>query len=92
MLADFKIISVRNFDDGAQYIKFRFSEGAITTEADIGANFTAESVTRYRRSASLSVLGVARDSQLSHREIEALGRTELAKIADHDPIEEQKVV
>ena len=91
MLADFKIMSIHNRDDGTQYIKFRVSEGAITTEDDIGANFTTESVERYRRSASLSVLGVTRDSQLSYSEIDALGRVELAKIADHDPIEEQRV-
>ena len=91
MLADFKISYVKNLDDGTQYIKFRFSEGAITTEDERDADGDMVSVTRYRRSALLSVLGVTNDSQLSDSAIDTLGRVELAKIADHDPIEEQRV-
>jgi len=91
MLADFKIMSVLNTEDGKQIILFRFSEGSITTEDDIVANLATESVTRYRRSVELSVLNVSRDSQLSEVDIDVLGRVELAKIADHDPIEEQRV-
>ena len=53
---------------------------------------TEESVTRYRRSATLSELNVNRDTQLSEADIDALGRVELAKIANHDPIEGQGVV
>ena len=92
MLADFKISHINNLDDGTQYNKFRFSEGAITTEDEIGLDgVTEESVTRYRRSAVLSALNVTRDTQLSEADIDALGRVELAKIADHDPIEEQEI-
>ena len=91
MLADFKISYVKNLDGGTQYIKFRFSEGEITAEDEIDADGDTQSVTRYRRSALLSVLGITRDSQLSYADIDALGRVELAKIADHDPIEEQRV-
>ena len=91
MLADFKISSITNLDNGTQYIKFRFSEGAITTEEERDADGDMVSVTRYRRSALLNVLGVTNDSQLSDNEIDALGRVELAKIADHDPIEDQRV-
>ena len=91
MLADFKISSITNLDNGTQVIQFRFSEGAITTEGEEDANGDTQSVTRYRRSAILSVLNVNRDTQLSEADIDALGRVELAKIADHDPIEEQRV-
>jgi hypothetical protein len=91
MLADFKISSITNLDNGTQYIKFRFSEGAITTEEERDSHGDMVSVTRYRRSALLHELGVTNDSQLSDSEIDALGRVELAKIADHDPIEEQRV-
>ena len=91
MLADFKISSINNTDDGKQTIRFRFSEGEITTEDEIDADGDTQSVTRYRRSAVLSVLNVNRDTQLSYADIDALGRVELAKIADHDPIEEQRV-
>ena len=91
MLADFKISTIKNLDDGTQYIKFRFYEGAIATENEVGVDGVSESITRYRRSAELSVLGVTNDSQLSYADIAALGRVELAKIADHDPIEEQRI-
>ena len=92
MLADFKISHINNLDDGTQYIKFRFSEGAITTEDEIGLDgVTEESVTRYRRSALLNVLGVTNDSQLSDSEIDTLGRVKLANIPDHDPIEGQRI-
>ena len=86
MLADFKLMSIKNTDDGKQTITFRFYEGAITTEEENDIE-----VTRYRRSARLSELVVSRDSQLSEAEIDTMGRGELAKIADHDPIEEQEV-
>jgi hypothetical protein len=86
MLADFKLMSIKNTDDGKQTITFRFYEGAITTEEENDIE-----VTRYRRSARLSELVVSRDSQLSEAEIDTMGRVELAKIADHDPIEEQEV-
>jgi len=91
MLADFKIRYINSTDDGKQVIAFRFYEGAITTENVVGVDGITESVTRYRRSAILSVLNVNRDTQLSYSDIDALGRVELAKIADHDPIEEQRV-
>jgi len=86
MLADFKISGIKNTDDNKQVIEFRFYEGAITTEEQDDIE-----VTRYRRSALLNELVVSRDSQLSEADIEAMGRVELAKIADHDPIEEQEV-
>ena len=91
MLADFKIRYVHNTDDGKQLIAFRFYEGAITTEDEEDKNGNIQSVTRYRRSAVLSALNVSRDTQLSEADIDALGRVELAKIADHDPIEEQEI-
>jgi hypothetical protein len=92
MLADFKISSIHNFDDGTQVIKFRFYEGAITTEDEEDLRTrVVESVTRYRRSQVLNTLVINRDTQLSETEIVALGRVELAKIADHDPIEEQQI-
>ena len=91
MLADFKISSITNLDNGTQVIQFRFSEGAITTEDEPDDNGGTQSVTRYRRSAVLSALNVTRDTQLSEADIDALGRVELAKIADHDPIEEQEI-
>ena len=91
MLADFKIRYVYNTDDGRQTIAFRFYEGAIATEDEIDADGDTQSVTRYRRSAVLSVLNVNRATPLSFDDIDALGRVELAKIADHDPIEEQRV-
>ena len=91
MLADFKIRYVKNTDDGNQLIAFRFYEGAIASEDEVDVNGDTQSVTRYRRSAVLSALNVKRDSQLSDADIDALGRVELAKIADHDPIEEQRV-
>ena len=88
MLADFKIRYVKNTDDGKQLIAFRFYEGAIAAEDEVDVHGDTQSVTRYRRSATLNV---ARDTQLSEADIDALGRVELAKIADHDPIEEQRV-
>jgi hypothetical protein len=91
MLADFKISSITNLDNGTQYIKFQFYEGAITTEDEVDMNLDIQSVTRYRRSAFLSALNVTRDTQLSEADIDALGRVELAKIADHAPIEEQRI-
>ena len=91
MLADFKIRYVNNTDDGKQVIAFRFYEGAITAEDEEDVNGDMQSVTRYRRSAVLSALNVNRDTQLSEADIDALGRVELAKIPDHDPIEEQRV-
>jgi hypothetical protein len=92
MLADFKIRYVNNTDDGKQVIAFRFYEGAITTEdeEDPGTGVVV-SVTRYRRSAVVTALNVNRDTQLSEADIIALGCVELAKIPDHDPIEEQRV-
>ena len=86
MLADFKISGIKNTDDNKQVITFRFYEGAITTEEENDIE-----VTRYRRSQVLNTLVINRDTQLSETEIVALGRVELAKIADHDPIEEQRV-
>ena len=91
MLADFKIRYITNTDDGKQVIAFRFYEGAIATEDERDEAGDMQAVTRYRRSAFLSALNVNRDTQLSEAEIDALGRVELAKIADHDPIEEQRV-
>ena len=91
MLADFKIRYISNTNDGKQVIAFRFYEGAITTEDEEDGGGDMQAVTRYRRSAALSVLTVNRDTQLSYDDIDALGRVELAKIADHDPIEEQRV-
>ena len=91
MLADFKIMYIRNTDDGKQTISFRFSEGAITTEDERNLEGGMEAVTRYRRTGALNVLIVNRDDQLDYAGIDALGRAELAKIADHDPIEEQRV-
>jgi hypothetical protein len=91
MLADFKIRYIHNTDDGKQLIAFRFYEGAITAEDEIDADGDTQSVTRYRRSAVLSALNVNSDTQLSDAEIDALGRVRLADIADHDPIEEQRV-
>ena len=91
MLADYKISSINNTDDGKQVIAFRFYEGAIATEDEIDADGDTQSVTRYRRSAVLSVQTINRDTQLSEADIIALGCVELAKIADHDPIEEQRV-
>ena len=91
MLADFKIRYIHNTDDGKQVIAFRFYEGAITTEDEVAADGDTQSVTRYRRSAVLSALNVNSDTQLSDAEIDALGRVRLADIADHDPIEEQRV-
>jgi hypothetical protein len=91
MLADFKISYINNTDDGKQAISFRFSEGAITTENDADVSNVMQSVTRYRRSALLNVRVLSQDSQLSDSEIDTLGRVELAKIPDHDPIEEQRV-
>ena len=91
MLADFKIRYVKNTDAGKQLIAFRFYEGAIAAEDEVDAHGDTQSVTRYRRSATLSELIVSRDTQLSEADIDALGRVELAKIADHDPIEEQRV-
>ena len=91
MLADFKIRYIHNTDDGKQVIAFRFYEGAITTEDEVDADGDTQSVTRYRRSAVLSALNVNSDTQLSDAEIDALGRVRLADIADHDPIEEQRV-
>ena len=86
MLADFKISSIKNTDDNKQVIKFRFYEGAITTEEEDDIE-----VTRYRRSALLNELVVSRDSQLPEAEIKAMGRVKLAEIPDHDPIEEQEI-
>ena len=91
MLADFKIRYIKNTDDGKQLIAFRFYEGAIEAEDEEDDNGDMQSVTRYRRSAILSALNVNRDTQLSEAGIVALGCVELAKIADHDPIEEQRV-
>jgi hypothetical protein len=91
MLADFKIRYIKNTDDGKQLIAFRFYEGAIAAEDEEDSEGDMQSVTRYRRSAILSALNVNRDTQLSEAEIHALGCVELAKIADHDPIEEQRV-
>lgn len=91
MLADFKVHSIRNTDNGKQVIVFRFYEGAITTEDEEVTHEDIQSVTRYRRSAFLSALSVNNETQLSEADINALGRVELAKIADHDPIEEQRV-
>ena len=91
MLADFKIRYVHNTDDGKQVISFRFYEGSITAEDEPDENGDTQSVTRYRRSAVLSALNVSRDTQLSEAAIDARGRVELARIADHDPIEEQRV-
>ena len=91
MLADFKIMYIRNTDDGRQTIKFRFAEGAITTEDERNIEGGMEAVTRYRRTGILKMLVVDRDDQLDYAGIDALGRAELAKIADHDPIEEQRV-
>jgi hypothetical protein len=91
MLADFKIRYVNNTDDGKQVIAFRFYEGAIAAEDEVDVNGDTQSVTRYRRSAVLSALNVNRDTQLSEADVDALGRVELAKIPDHDPIEEQRV-
>ena len=91
MLADFKIRYVKNTDDGKQLIAFRFNEGAITTEDEPDENGGTQSVTRYRRSAILSALNINRDTQLSYDDIDALGRVELAKIPDHDPIEGQRI-
>jgi hypothetical protein len=91
MLADFKIRYIHNTDDGKQVIAFRFYEGAITTEDEVDSEGDTQSVTRYRRSAALSELNVNNDTQLSEADIDVLGRVELAKIADHDPIEEQRV-
>ena len=92
MLADFKIRYIKNTDDGKQIIAFRFYEGAIAAEDEEDPRTgVVESVTRYRRSAVLSALNVDRDTQLSYADIDELGRVELAKIADHDPIEEQRV-
>ena len=54
MLADFKLMSIKNTDDGKQTITFRFYEGAITTEEENDIE-----VTRYRRSARLSELVVS---------------------------------
>jgi hypothetical protein len=91
MLADFQIRYVKNTDDGKQLIAFRFYEGAIAAENEEDANGNTQSVTRYRRSAILSALNVNSDTQLSEADIDARGRVELARIADHDPIEEQRV-
>ena len=92
MLADFKISGIKNTDDNKQVIVFCFYEGEISAEDEVGVDgVTEEPVTRYRRSAFLNELVVSRDSQLSEADIEAMGRVELAKIADHDPIEEQEV-
>jgi hypothetical protein len=94
MLADFKICSINNTDDGGQVITFRFYEGAITTEDEVDHDGDTQSVTCYRRSAVLSELSVNRPrivfGHLSEADIDALGRVELAKIADHDPIEGQR--
>ena len=92
MLTDYKIHTIHEADDGKQVIAFRFYEGAITTEDEVDADGDTQSVTRYRRSAFLSELSVNNDTQLSEADIDALGRVELAKIADHDPIEEQRNV
>jgi len=91
MLADFQIRYVKNLNDGTQLIAFRFYEGAIAAENEEDANGNTQSVTRYRRSAILSALNVNSDTQLSEADIDARGRVELARIADHDPIEEQRV-
>ena len=92
MLADFKISKIRNTDNGKQVVVFGFYEGTITTEEEEVIHGDIQSVTRYRRSAFLSELSVNNDTQLSEADIYALGRVELAKIADHDPIEEQRLV
>ena len=91
MLADFKISTINNLDNGTQVLTFRFLEGAITTEDEADLHGDIVSVTRYRRSALLNVLNVTNDSQLSDSEIDTLGRVELAKIPDHDPIEGQRI-
>lgn len=94
MLADFKLMSIINTDDGKQTITFRFHEGAITTENEMIDGVAEEPVTQYRRTAVLNTMVVVKDTfadRLSDSEIDTLGRVELAKIADHDPIEEQEV-
>ena len=103
MLSDYHIVSINNTDDGKQTITFRFYEGAITTEDEVvldvlvdilAEELVEEPVTRYRRTAVLNTMVVVRDTfadRLSDSEIDTFGRVELAKIADHDPIEEQEV-
>lgn len=95
MLADFKVSSIKNTDDGKQLIAFRFYEGAITTEDEIVDGVTEGPVVRYRRTVVLNTMVVVRDTfadRLSDSEIDTFGRVELAKIGDHDPIEEQTIV
>ena len=91
MLADFKIVSIHNADNGSQTIVFRFYEGAVTTENEPNIEGIPVAVTRYRRTGVLNTLRVNRDSQLDYAGVDALGRAELADVAGHDPIEEQRV-